>query len=123
MNRPPPRSTRSYKLFPYTAIVRSAAFFKATTTSSSAMIRSSRSMTVLRKPGGFVIGYKNRQRLRQDMKPGWRFRRHLAVGVDCHRGCRIDFEQIGRAPSELQSLMRISYAVFCLKKNIKKIHK
>src|SRR3546814_4177659 len=24
--------------------------------------------------------------------------------------------QIGRAPSELQSLMRISYAVFCLKK-------
>src|SRR3546814_2496310 len=26
-------------------------------------------------------------------------------------------EPIGRAPSELQSLMRISYAVFCLKKN------
>src|SRR3546814_5400151 len=26
-------------------------------------------------------------------------------------------EQIGRATSELQSLMRISYAVFCLKKN------
>src|SRR3546814_10337907 len=26
--------------------------------------------------------------------------------------------QIGRAPSELQSLMRISYAVFCLKKKI-----
>src|SRR3546814_9271799 len=25
--------------------------------------------------------------------------------------------KIGRAPSELQSLMRISYAVFCLKKN------
>src|SRR3546814_2674353 len=27
-----------------------------------------------------------------------------------------DALQIGRAPSELQSLMRISYAVFCLKK-------
>src|SRR3546814_4421387 len=26
------------------------------------------------------------------------------------------FAKIGRAPSELQSLMRISYAVFCLKK-------
>src|SRR3546814_8503526 len=25
------------------------------------------------------------------------------------------YEEIGRAPSELQSLMRISYAVFCLK--------
>src|SRR3546814_8585302 len=28
--------------------------------------------------------------------------------------------QIGRAPSELQSLMRISYAVFCLKKTTNK---
>src|SRR3546814_10830125 len=32
-----------------------------------------------------------------------------------------DPAKIGRATSELQSLMRISYAVFCLKK--KKIHK
>src|SRR3546814_9018714 len=32
---------------------------------------------------------------------------------------RIDGKQIGRAPSELQSLMRISYAVFCLKKTKK----
>src|SRR3546814_8505876 len=30
--------------------------------------------------------------------------------------------QIGRAPSELQSLMRTSYAIFCLKKK-KNIHK
>src|SRR3546814_9501331 len=28
----------------------------------------------------------------------------------------LNHHQIGRAPSELQSLMRISYAVFCLKK-------
>src|SRR3546814_4558992 len=28
-----------------------------------------------------------------------------------------DHDEIGRATSELQSLMRISYAVFCLKKN------
>src|SRR3546814_4815170 len=32
-------------------------------------------------------------------------------------------EQIGRATSELQSLMRISYAVFCLKKKNTKINK
>src|SRR3546814_7388270 len=31
------------------------------------------------------------------------------------RGWKYPYE-IGRAPSELQSLMRISYAVFCLKK-------
>src|SRR3546814_3510881 len=30
-------------------------------------------------------------------------------------GCKHDDDQIGRATSELQSLMRISYAVFCLK--------
>src|SRR3546814_8419665 len=30
------------------------------------------------------------------------------------------FGEIGRAPSELQSLMRISYAVFCLKEKKKK---
>src|SRR3546814_4962484 len=35
-----------------------------------------------------------------------------------HRLGRIN-EKIGRAPSELQSLMRISYAVFCLKKKKK----
>src|SRR3546814_2533613 len=29
---------------------------------------------------------------------------------------KMTLEQIGRAPSELQSLMRTSYAVFCLKK-------
>src|SRR3546814_1242104 len=30
--------------------------------------------------------------------------------------CGVMMKQIGRATSELQSLMRISYAVFCLKK-------
>src|SRR3546814_1859390 len=35
-------------------------------------------------------------------------------------GRDIIVDEIGRAPSELQSLMRISYAVFCLKKKQKK---
>src|SRR3546814_9591070 len=34
--------------------------------------------------------------------------------IDLHR--RPDGNQIGRAPSELQSLMRNSYAAFCLEK-------
>src|SRR3546814_10592220 len=39
-------------------------------------------------------------------------------GEDGERADRVAREhpEIGRAPSELQSLMRISYAVFCLKK-------
>src|SRR3546814_3891624 len=35
--------------------------------------------------------------------------------LDVVEGHAVD-QQIGRAPSELQSLMRLSYAVFCLKK-------
>src|SRR3546814_465220 len=52
------------------------------------------------------------------------------VGVDTARrvvltegGAGIPYGRAGRAPSELQSLMRISYAVFCLKKKKKKTNK
>src|SRR3546814_2145972 len=38
---------------------------------------------------------------------------HLGIALKAFRHAR---HQIGRATSELQSLMRISYAVFCLKK-------
>src|SRR3546814_5728620 len=38
----------------------------------------------------------------------------LMTAIDAARA--YDRRQIGRAPSELQSLMRISYAVFCFKK-------
>src|SRR3546814_7063360 len=46
----------------------------------------------------------------------------VALGAGLHAS-RIDGSpQIGRAHSELQSLMRISYAVFCLKKKKKQKH-
>src|SRR3546814_8429678 len=41
---------------------------------------------------------------------------HHHVGVEAEQLARRDLEEIGRATSELQSLMRLSYAVFCLKK-------
>src|SRR3546814_4130960 len=48
---------------------------------------------------------------------------HLALIVEHYVGGRSvppkHVDQIGRATSELQSLMRISYAVFCLKKKRK----
>src|SRR3546814_4917026 len=43
------------------------------------------------------------------------------VGIGCHTGRRQDRSE--EHTSELQSLMRISYAVFCLKKKNKKLHK
>src|SRR3546814_7308244 len=40
----------------------------------------------------------------------------LAVGTGADAIVINDADEIGRAPSELQSLMRMSYALFCLKK-------
>src|SRR3546814_12492899 len=94
MIRRPPRSTRTDTLFPYTTLFRS---------------RSGRD--------SMMIYEKARQH---------EHARHPEDDEDQMRGLdpEIGFTkpsdhlapQIGRATSELQSLMRISYAVFCLKK-------
>src|SRR3546814_6513801 len=44
------------------------------------------------------------------------------LGVDLGTVLKPYFERSEEHTSELQSLMRISYAVFCLKKHIKKKH-
>src|SRR3546814_2900064 len=91
MLRRPPRSTRSDTLFPYTTLFRSA----------------------------FLIGHRQpvvvegaRQRLAGEARDD--------VGGEVD-GVQLDVRQrVQRSEehtSELQSLMRISYAVFCLKKN------
>src|SRR3546814_1168334 len=110
MIRQPPRSTRTDTLFPYTTLFRSPG---------------------VRKPGAqhlFVAGH--------DAGIALRLARHVgdhgeavgegAVGglqreillVAAHRG---DQHRSEEHTSELQSLMRISYAVFCLKKQKNKI--
>src|SRR3546814_13712793 len=93
MIRRPPRSTRTDTLFPYTTLFRSSA-------------RS-------RRPAS--------RRLRHRL----RARRHIAPdGVDHSRRpyrqtALNDQLRSEEHTSELQSLMRISYAVFCLKKKKK----
>src|SRR3546814_9689898 len=91
MIRRPPRSTRTDTLFPYTTLFRS--FGRESVSSSShGLNQMSHAMMF--------------QRLAQ---PPY---------MDVHRALfHIDAgsPQIGRHTSELQSLMRISYAVFCLK--------
>src|SRR3546814_5656594 len=105
MIRRPPRSTRTDTLFPYTSLFRSLAFDHA-------------------QVGGFVhVRIAHVQKLQ-----------HLAfgdavggVGEDPLHVHRVEFDHQLEAAriqevrseehtSELQSLMRISYAVFCLKK-------
>src|SRR3546814_6860740 len=96
----PPRSTRTDTLFPYTTLFRSAAFHQL------------RQMSCL--PGGRSDG----------MRPGAhdgfvrRDRRLCGISAD-QRNLVREAAHVSRSEehtSELQSLMRISYAVFCLKK-------
>src|SRR3546814_2677282 len=101
MIRRPPRSTRTDTLFPYTTLFRSVCDLQAP--------------DVAAQPAGF-----RRQQLGQ--------RAHLTQPREGNAAL-VTVEQqvaqrggIGRSEehtSELQSLMRISYAVFCLKKKKK----
>src|SRR3546814_1169303 len=104
MIRRPPRSTRTDTLFPYTTLFRSP--FIAVVIHNLQHI-GSRKVTVngigiipvVRLPGG----------LRGEIK---------ALSVIARRQRRIKYVRSEEHTSELQSLMRISYAVFCLKKKI-----
>src|SRR3546814_2547885 len=106
MRRRPPRSTRTDTHFPYTTLFRSP----------EARYRS-RGRQGHRRPQGAL---EARFGLERD-RPG---RHHL--GQWRHRRRREDRRGDGEGrrseehTSELQSLMRISYAVFCLKKKKKK---
>src|SRR3546814_11772396 len=93
MIRRPPRSTRTDTLFPYT--------------------------TLFRSRGALVA-----QRAQQEPQP--RGKGAVAIVVRDHlvRGSDAPVAQARRSEehtSELQSLMRISYAVFCLKKKKQRI--
>src|SRR3546814_13604255 len=93
MIRRPPRSTRTDTLFPYTTLFRSPA---------SPASRFHRGSGI---PGDDVAGVLDRRH-----GPGSR------CAVQLHRPAKPLAQRSEEHTSELQSLMRISYAVFCLKK-------
>src|SRR3546814_6459081 len=93
MIRRPPRSTRTDTLFPYTTLFRSQLLQKQMLISSAmvGIIALASIITIV------MIYMSMKKELRR----------------------RIDTERSEEHTSELQSLMRISYAVFCLKKKNK----
>src|SRR3546814_10612271 len=90
MLRRPPRSTLTDTLFPYTTLFRSELY--------------------LRQEIRPHVAVRIRSR---DLRQG---RPHLAVVSDRAPGTQAALHRSEEHTSELQSLMRISYAVFCLKK-------
>src|SRR3546814_3572088 len=92
MIRRPPRSTRTDTLFPYTTLFRSQAVTDHALAALAVLERLDH--------GAVARGIAN-----------------PAVGHDRHSfGLRLGGRRSEEHTSELQSLMRISYAVFCLKK-------
>src|SRR3546814_1253747 len=90
MIRRPPRSTRTDTLFPYTTLFR-----------SHARRRRAGGLPPAAGDAAVIVGQHG----------------EAAGGEEAGEGRVITARhQIGRAHAELQSLMRISYAVFCLKK-------
>src|SRR3546814_10347227 len=88
MRRRPPRSTRTDTLFPYTTLFRSYMSHRVRLAALAVCTRKGNSMMPMR-----------------GKRPAGRPRRPWAISTRSEEHT-----------SELQSLMRISYAVFCLKK-------
>src|SRR3546814_1622840 len=107
MIRRPPRSTRTDTLVPYTTLCRSVPCPRQRTASQG-------------KSGGAATGFSNRPHADRAQRPmGANGRWQLPPPpVQIAASTRRSEEHT----SELQSLMRISYAVFCLKKKKINIH-
>src|SRR3546814_1918743 len=113
MIRPPPRSTRTDTLFPYTPLFRSTpvvlSMAAAETYYESFGQNWERAAMIKARPvgGDLAAGKGFLQRLTPYV---WRKNLDFAAIEDIQ-------SRSEEHTSELQSLMRISYAVFCLKKN------
>src|SRR3546814_7109245 len=94
MIRRPPRSTRTDTLFPYTTLFRSYA---------NEVWVAPLGGVLLTGPGGPNLYFKG-------------LIEKLAINVEVFRVGAFKSARSEEHTSELQSLMRISYAVFCLKK-------
>src|SRR3546814_1541905 len=120
MIRRPPRSTRTDTLVPYTTLFRSSCSFSA--------------VRQQRRRGTAEPARRACQRLKPEInrtKGRFSILRHIITGTLLAAGIALTVTAPGQAQdyptqpvkvrseehtSELQSLMRISYAVFCLKK-------
>src|SRR3546814_10241061 len=120
MIRRPPRSTRTDTLFPYTTLFRSAKAFRLALDAHLEAVEEKHAADADDQAGQrrdhrvrYTVGHRPRVGAAAD---------HHAVEHFEHGGDGAEQAEQRRSEehtSELQSLMRISYAVFCLKKKKK----
>src|SRR3546814_9734542 len=112
MIRRPPRATRTDTLFPYTTLFRSA----CAPALRSRQTWPSRFLLSVQAPGHRVQGHEIALRA-QTADHGVGHLRHIGVMSEGLAPMNVgEMHRSEEHTSELQSLMRISYAVFCLKK-------
>src|SRR3546814_6791199 len=131
MIRRPPRSTRTDTLFPYTTLFRSAVVVAtAGTTDLGAVDPLAAAADLAAHHGAWLhvdAAYGGGALFSERLGP-------LLAGLDRADSVALDLHKLGWQPvpagirseehtSELQSLMRNSYAVFCLKKKIPHIER
>src|SRR3546814_7424339 len=110
MIRRPPRSTRTDTLVPYTTLFRS----QRTWQRGGARVERVDAIPTDRHAVGRVVG-QARQR-RHEGRPGQRGEAAGGQARQHDASAQARTRRSEEHTSELQSLMRISYAVFCLKK-------
>src|SRR3546814_3645106 len=108
MIRRPPRSTRTDTLFPYTTLFRSRAEYAFTLANSGTIAAAQPTLVI---EGNTMTATASVQ-----APAGWQCSKQYNGSP---RSATFRSEE---HTSELQSLMRISYAVFCLKKKKKHTH-
>src|SRR3546814_2148830 len=109
MIRRPPRSTRTDTLFPYTTLFRST--LNVRPTNCGRMVERRDQVLIGARPPASCAASAFFSRCRSTKGP---FHTERAIAY------LFFFARSEEHTSELQSLMRISYAVFCLKKKKKK---
>src|SRR3546814_1290282 len=114
MIRRPPRSTRTYTLFPYTTLFRSVET-RQRIAGLAGRDHEARAIEVLQVVDGAEAGAVDvlEQRVRAACHARCGAVHRVVAAVRLHAVAEQRSEE---HTSELQSLMRISYAVFCLKK-------
>src|SRR3546814_3173337 len=110
MIRRPPRSTRTYTLFPYTTLFRSREVFTAQRGKAPEVVETFKMLDQALEQAG---GYTNRRIYVDYTGP-------MDTVVYQIEMESLDAYRSEEHTSELQSLMRISYAVFCLKQKKQK---